>query len=222
MELLEAMRRRHSVRSYTDEPLSHREKAELNEIISRCNRQGRLHIQLITEDTKAFSGMMAKFMRFSGASNYIALIGPDKADLEEKCGYYGEKIVLRAQQIGLNTCWVALTYTKNRELMEIGPGERLCLVIAVGHGANEGTPHKSRPREEVMRTRGEVPEWFIRGVDAALMAPTAVNQQKFLLSLEGDNVVAIEPGRGSWTKVDMGIVRYHFELGAGVRNFTWK
>jgi len=222
MELLEAIEKRHSVRAYTDEPLSDREKAELNEIISRCNKQGKLRIQLITDEPKAFSGMMAKFGRFSGVRNYIALIGPDKADLEEKCGYYGEKIVLRAQQIGLNTCWVALTYSKNKDVLDIRPGEKLCLVISVGHGVHGGHPRRSKSREAVMRTRGNVPEWFIRGVDAALLAPTAVNQQKFLLTLEPGDVVSLECGKGSYTKVDMGIVRYHFEIGAGVNHFTWK
>lgn len=51
---------------------------------------------------------------FSNVRNYVALIGKKDAALDEKIGYYGEKIALRAQQLGLNTCWVALTFSKGK------------------------------------------------------------------------------------------------------------
>ncbi|MGI6029118.1 MAG: nitroreductase family protein [Candidatus Heteroscillospira sp.] len=220
MELLEAMSRRHSVRSYIDAPLRPSQKAELRACIEQCNRDGGLHIQLVTDEPEAFSSLTARCAKFSGVSNYLALIGPDREGLEEKCGYHGEKLVLRAQQLGLNTCWAGATYAKNREAIRLASGERLCLVVAVGHGRNQGEPHRSRKREEVMRTTGEVPAWFIRGVDAALLAPTAMNQQKFMFILEGNGVRA-DPGRGFFTRVDLGIAKYHFELGAGVNHFRW-
>ena len=59
-----------------------------------------------------------------------------------------------------------------------------------------------------------------KGVEAALLAPTAVNQQKFYLTLDGNKVKA-KAGLGPCAKMDLGIVKYHFELGAGKENFEW-
>jgi hypothetical protein len=103
---------------------------------------------------------------------------------------------------------------------EIGKNKKLCAVIALGYGATQGTLHKSKDRCNVMKVSGEVPDWFQNGITTALLAPTAVNQQKFRSELEG-NTVKAEAGRGFYTKLDLGIVKYHFEVGAGKENFTW-
>lgn len=214
MTLEQAMAERHSVRSYTDAPISAEAKEALSQAIAECNREGKLHIQLVTDEPKAFDGFMAHYGKFSGVRNYLAMIGPKGDDLEEKCGYYGEKLVLTAQQLGLNTCWVAMTYKKIKSAFQIGPGEKLCVVIALGYGATQGVAHKSKPLAEIAKAEGEMPDWFRRGAEAALLAPTAMNQQKFTFTLAGDKVNAT-PGSGFYTKIDLGIAKYHFELGAG-------
>lgn len=221
MELLEAMARRHSVRAYTGVPLSAAHQAELRACMEQCNRDGEMHIQLAAGEPQAFSSALARLMGFSGVQDYMVLAGPEGAALGEKCGYYGEKLVLRAQQLGLNTCWAGMSYARVPGAAEIRPGERLALVIAVGYGKDQGRAHHSKARECVMRTYGRVPEWFIRGVDAALLAPTARNRQKFWFTLEGEALVRAEAGKGLLGRVDLGIVKYHFELGAGVNHFRW-
>ena len=202
MELLEAMEQRHSVRSYEDQPLEPEVRAELTSFLAQCSRESGLHMQLVVDEPEASGGLMAHYGKFSGVKNYIALVGKKSAQLDELCGYYGEKVVLKAQQMGLNTCWVALTYKKVKSAFQVGPGEKLGLVIAVGYGKNQGVPHTSK------------------GVEAALLAPTAMNQQKFKFTLRGDTVAA-RAGMGFYTKVDLGIVKYHFELGAGTDRFRW-
>ena len=102
----------------------------------------------------------------------------------------------------------------------VDKGEKLCVVIALGYGATQGVPHKSRPFSEVAKADGQMPDWFKNGVEAALLAPTAMNQQKFLFTLSGDKMSA-KAGRGFYTKLDLGIVKYHFELGAGKDRFAW-
>lgn len=220
MDLLQAINERHSVRSYTDKKIDGDMKQDLQAFIDKCNAESGMDIQLITDEPEAFGGFMAHYGKFSGVKNYIALIGKKTVDLEEKCGYYGEKIVLYAQSLGLNTCWVAMTYKKVKEAFKIKSGEKLCLVIAIGYGSTQGVMHKSKPREQVMKVSGKAPEWFEKGVDAALMAPTAVNQQKFVFALEGSKVSA-KAGMGFYSKIDLGIAKYHFELGAGKKNFDW-
>lgn len=123
--------------------------------------------------------------------------------------------------LGLNTCWVAMTYKKGAAKLQLNRGEKLCLVIAVGYGLFNGVPHKSRPGESVMNVQGTPPDWFLKGIDAALLAPTAMNQQKFVFSLDRDTVSA-KAGLGFYSKIDLGIAKYHFELGAGTGHFRWK
>ena len=155
---------------------------------------------------------MAHYGSFLGVENYIALVGKKSPDLEEKVGYYGEKLVLKAQELGLSTCWVALTHGKSQAQIE--KGEKLACVIAVGYGENQGKPHKDKPLEKLCNCSAKMPDWFARGMEAVLLAPTAMNQQKFYFTLEGDRVRA-RAARGFLTKMDLGIVKYHFEAVTG-------
>lgn len=218
MGLLEAINERHSVRSYKDKKIEGEVLNELKQIISQCNKDGRLNIQLCLNEPKAFSGMMAKFMRFNNANNYIALVGKESDDLEEKCGYYGEKIVLKAQQLGLNTCWVAATFNKShsKKVIKLKADEKLLIAIAIGYGETSGVSHKVRPIEQLSNITElkDVPEWFLNGMKAAQLAPTARNQQKFRFELHGDEVSSYS-GTGACTKIDLGIAKYHFEIGSG-------
>ena len=220
MTLMEAMQARHSVRQYREEALRKEDAALLREEIEACNAESGLHIQLVCGEPKAFSGLLARYGKFSGVTNYIALVGKKGPDLSETCGYFGERIVLRAQQIGLNTCWVAMTYSKVPSAFSVGEGEKLCAVIAVGYGKTQGSGHRVKSVREVVKTEPPYPDWFTAGVNAALLAPTAMNQQKFRFALHGNRVSATA-GSGFYTKLDLGIVKYHFEIGAGADAFTW-
>ena len=214
MDIREAMAKRHSVRNYTDMPIEKDKAAALRALIDEYNKESGLHIQLVTDEPKAFGSAMAKYGRFGGVRNYIALIGKDGGELDELCGYYGEKLVLEAQMMGLNTCWVALTYKKVPDAYEILQGEKLLLVISIGYGKDQGVPHRSKKILDVSNVSQDTPDWFKAGVEAALLAPTAVNQQKFRFTYE-DGKVEAKPGVGFYTKVDLGIAKYHFEIGSG-------
>jgi len=214
MDLMEAMRRRHSVRQYKDMPIEPEFVVALQEEIDACNREGDLHFQLVLNEPKAFDGFMAHYGNFKGVSNYIALVGKKCKDLDEKCGYYGERLVLKAQQLGLHTCWVALTYKKIPGAFAVDADERFTVVISVGHGQNRGLPRKSKTAEQVSNISEATPEWFKAGVEAALLAPTATNQQKFYLTYSDTGVTA-KAGLGFYAKMDLGIVKYHFEVATG-------
>lgn len=220
MSITEAMKARHSVRQYKNQPISAETISALQSEIDACNNESGLHIQLVTNEPKAFDGFMAHYGKFSGVTNYIAMIGKKESELDEKCGYFGERLVLKAQELGLNTCWVAMTYSKIKTAFTVGQGEKLCVVIALGYGETGGIPHKSKGSSEVSKVDGVMPDWFKNGMEAALLAPTAMNQQKFLFTLDGGKV-SVKAGMGFYTKLDLGIVKYHFEIGAGKENFEW-
>lgn len=220
MDIMQAIAERHSVRNYLEKAIEKETLKKLEAEIKACNQESGLHIQMITEEPNAFDSFMAHYGKFSNVRNYIALIGKKSPELDEAVGYYGERIALMAQQLGLNTCWVAMTFSKRKSKCIVNKGEKLVCVLALGYGQNPGVPHKSKDVDSLCKYEGTMPEWFKNGMKAALLAPTATNQQKFLLTLNGNRAKAEATG-GFYSKVDLGIVKYHFEIGAGKENFMW-
>ena len=211
----EAIDVRHSVRMYTTAPISEEVRTQLNAFAAECNTEGDLNISIQYDDPAGFDSRLAHYGSFRNVQNYIVLAGKQDESFDFRCGYYGEKIVLFAQQLGLNTCWTALTFNKKRVKELIAPGESLCMVIALGYGENQGTSRRSKSIQDVVISKGEMPDWFRKGVEAALKAPTAVNQQKFAFGMKNGEPVVKVKGVGVHTKVDLGIVAYHFEVGSG-------
>ena len=227
MTLHEAIKARHSVRKYIEKPIKSEIVSILQEKINEVNKDGDLHIQLVTNEPKAFKGKMA-YGTFSGVSNYFVMIGTRSDTLSERIGYYGEQLVLLAQTLGLSTCWVGLTYNNIKEAYEKGTNEKLCCMIAIGYGDDPGRNVKHKRVEVLSNVNEKSPEWFRLGVEAAQLAPTAVNQQKFFFQYMGTD----EKGVGlvkaerrfsliGYTKMDLGIAKLHFEIGAGKENFRW-
>ena len=213
MDLMQAIEERHAVRSYRDKPLSHEAVAHLEAVIARCNAEGSLRFQLVRECPSAFS-RLASYGMFKGVRDCIAFVGRQEDGLEEKIGYYGERIALEAQRAGLNSCWVALTYRKKHLKARIGPDETCPCVLAIGYGANQGKPHVTKSLEKLCRCdENPAPGWFIAGARAAQLAPTAMNRQRFLIELN-EKTVHISSLGGPCTAIDLGIVKRHFEIGA--------
>jgi len=228
MTLQEAIQARHSVRHYKKQPLAEADARALQQKVAELNKAGRLHIQLILNEPKAFLGPLARYGKFSGVSNYIVMAGTKADDLDERIGYYGEQLVLFAQTIGLNTCWVGLSYTKIPGTYVLNEGEVIKAYIAIGYGETQGVAHKIKRIDQVSNVDENSPEWFRRGVEAALLAPTAINQQKFsfeLLPPIDDQQPRVLAKRHfslvGYTQMDLGIAKYHFEIGAGKDNFQW-
>lgn len=213
MEILEIMQQRHSVRQYTDRAIEPEKRAVLDALTQEINRKAGLSVQIIYDDPKCFDSFMAHYGKFAGVRNYIALAGKKAPGLDETLGYYGEELVLKAQELGLNTCWVALTHGKSKAV--VGRGEKEVCLIALGYGVTQGVEHKSRPMQELCTCGEPMPEWFRCGMNAAMLAPTAMNQQKFRFELLPDGTVKAACGSGFYTKLDLGIVKYHFEAVTG-------
>jgi hypothetical protein len=219
MDLKEAILKRHAVRKYTGEPIAPEVAAELQSFVEECNRESGLHMQLILNDRKGMSGLRGIMVK--NANNYLAIVGKDDGNLDTCGGYWGEKIVLRATQLGVASCWFGMGSKK--DLIEIGPGEKLLIVVTMGYAAQAGKPHASKPLERLysIPDSSEPPDWFVAGVQAAQLAPTALNQQQFRFSLNGDGSVRAESFDGPCSKIDLGIVKCHFEIGAAPHHFTW-
>lgn len=226
------------MRAYKNQPLTEDIVKVLEEQIVALNHEGNLHIQLIQNEPRAFQGTLAKYGKFRNVTSYMVMAGKRADDLDERIGYYGEHLVLLAQTLGLNTCWVGLSYKKIPDTYVLEEGEVIKAYIAIGYGETQGTSHKIKTVEQVsrsaVRTLGSsenvsdiIPSWFKRGVEAALLAPTAVNQQKFSFEYVGmnNNRHQVRAKKGfsmiGYTQMDLGIAKYHFEIGAGKENFDW-
>lgn len=214
----DAIKQRHSVRSYDTRRIEDEKLNDLEAFIDNANKEGNLNFQLVLDEKEAFSSFMAHYGKFSGVKNYIALVAGKGRD--EDVGYYGEKIVLHLTELGLSSCWVALTYKKVKSAYKKNKGEKLYLVIAFGYSDEKGSEHKSKTREAVMSAENP-PSWFLAGIDAALLAPTAMNQQKFKFSLIDGKKVKAECSPAFYSRIDLGIAKYHFEVGAGKENFNF-
>ena len=228
MTIQEAIEARHSVRAYTGQPLAADVVEVLEEKIRELNEKGHLHMQLIRNETKAFQGKLAKYGKFRGVNDYIVMAGQKSDDLDERIGYYGEQLVLLAQTLGLNTCWVGLSYSKVPGTYVLDAGEVIEAYISIGYGETQGVSHKIKSVEQVSNANDLTPSWFRQGVEAALLAPTAVNQQKFFFEYiparDGKPVRVLVKRNFSligFTQMDLGIAKCHFEIGAGKENFEW-
>ena len=251
MTIQEAIKARHSVRAYKEQPMNKEIVKVLEDEIQSLNRrsseyhpsslgngrvateegaanhEGRLHIQLIQDEPKAFLGTLAKYGRFRNVRNYLVMAGQKADDLDERVGYYGEHLILLAQTLGLNTCWVGLSYKKIPDTYVLDEGEVIKAYIAIGYGETQGRGHKIKTPEQVSNVTAITPPWFRRGVEAALLAPTAVNQQKFSFEYVGmnNNRHQVRAKKGfsliGYTQMDLGIAKCHFEIGAGRDNFDW-
>ena len=226
MTLQEAIAARHSVRKYIDKEIPADIISALQDKIAECNKGGNLNIQLILNETRAFTGMLS-YGQFSGVKNYLAMVGKKGDNLDERVGYYGEQLVLLAQTLGLNTCWVGLSYRRVPEVYHVGNDEKLTCMIALGYGETQGVSHKIKTVEDVSNASDITPLWFKKGVEAALLAPTAVNQQKFSFEYLGlkNNWHQVRAKKGfsmiGYCQMDLGIAKCHFEIGAGVNNLEW-
>ena len=228
MTIQEAIEARHSVRAYKGQPLAADVVEVLEEKIRELNEKGHLHMQLIRNETKAFQGKLAKYGKFRGVNDYIVMAGQKVDDLDERIGYYGEQLVLLAQTLGLNTCWVGLSYSKVPGTYVLEAGEVIKAYISIGYGETQGVSHKIKSVEQVSNANDLTPSWFRQGVEAALLAPTAVNQQKFFFEYiparDGKPARVLAKRNFSligFTQMDLGIAKCHFEIGAGQDNFEW-
>lgn len=213
MDTLELIKLRHSVRQYTDKPIEPEKRNVLNQLIDDINTTQLLNIQILYDEPNCFNSAMAHYGKFSGVTNYISLVGKKSNTLDERLGYYGEKIVLKAQELGLNTCWVAMTHGKSNA--NVKSDEKEVCIISIGYGSTNGVAHQSKPIERLCNYSSSLPDWYIKGVQSASYAPTAMNQQKFFFELKDGNTVVATHGIGFYTKLDLGIAKYHFEAVTG-------
>ena len=89
MDIIEAIKERHSVRQYKALPLDAQVKEKLTALVKECNEQSGLNIQLVCDDSECFDTFLAHYGKFKNANNYFAMVGKKSIEkLDELTGYY--------------------------------------------------------------------------------------------------------------------------------------
>lgn len=240
MITVETIRERHSVREYDGKPLSRAEFNALGAVVEECARESGLDIQLVGDNPEVFN-VIARFGLIRGCRTHVAFVvddakagGATEADcvemrgarrtaVDEAIGYWGQKIVLAAQNMGLNTCWCALCSRKKSRAV-VAPGKKIRLVIAVGHGKTQGFSRKTKSFEALSSIEcAKEPAWFAVAMEAAQLAPTAMNNQNFKITLLSDGkTVRIDAPKSGLNVIDEGIVRCNFEIAANEAGADWR
>ena len=251
MITVETIRERHSVREYAGGPLDQAEFDALGAVVEECARESGLDIQLVGDNPEVFN-VIARFGLIRGCRTHVAFVvddakaggatsganaaanGATEADcvemrgarrtaVDEAIGYWGQKIVLAAQDMGFNTCWCAL-YSRKKSRAVVAPGKKIRLIIAVGHGKTQGFSRKTKSVEALSSVEcAKAPVWFAAAMEAAQLAPTAMNNQNFKITLLSDGkTVRIDAPQSGLNVIDEGIVRCNFEIAANEAGADWR
>lgn len=214
-QLAQAIAERHSVRHYLT-TLVESDKVEcLNQEVERINQRHGFSFKVVTNEPRSFKNIFA-YGKFKNAVNYIIISAPKGDTVTRLCGLEGERLVLGLQAMGLNTCWVGLSYSKNSGVFAVPEGHKIRCVISFGYGETPGSVRRSKTIGQLSNATAESPEWFLAGLQAVMQAPTAINQQKFFFELQPDGSVSARPQFSlvGYTQIDLGIAVCHFNLAA--------
>lgn len=229
MITVETIRERHSVREYDGKPLAQAEFDALGALVEECARESGLDIQLVGDNPEVFN-VIARFGLIRGCRTHVAFVVDDdkagdatRAAVDEAIGYWGQKIVLAAQDMGLNTCWCALC-SRKKSRADVAPGKKVRLVIAAGHGKTQSFPRKTKSIGALSSVEcAKAPAWFAAAMEAAQLAPTAMNNQDFKITLLSDGkTVRIDAPQSGLNVIDKGIVRRNFEIAANEAGSDWR
>ncbi len=244
-EWLDAIKTRHSRRSYDGDPVSSDTLDSLEEFCASFRPSPVARAVLVREaPADIFTGIVGSYGRVTGAPSAIAFVGTIGAPgVDMSIGYTGEGIVLEATRLGLGTCWIGGFFKAARvsEILQLGGGERAFAVSPLGTPADvfsgfekavktvktvQGTPRKSA--EEIAPGYTSWVPWARAGVEVARLAPSAINRQPWRFRYEDGRVICAfdgaETAQRISKKLDCGIAMLHFEMGArgaGVEG-TWE
>jgi len=228
---------RRSRRRYNPIPLEPAILAQLQTVCREFRPYPQARAELITESPdEVLRGVVASYGKIKGAQALVAFIGDiDDRYVNEKIGYTGEGIILEATAMGLGTCWVGGSLFFRRGLAEsivgAGKNERVFAVTPVGYAVKEfslaervqtafGMFHRRKPLVELVSglDREKWPDWIKSALEAARLAPSAVNRQPWRFYVAPNSItISVDSSLLEWgisKRLDCGIAMLHIEVAA--------
>ena len=191
--------------------------------------------ELVTESSDGvFKGVVGSYGKIKDEPAFIAFIGDmGSRHVQEEVGYIGEGIILEATALQLATCWVGGFFKPEvvESLIEISAGERVLSVTPVGYAREAltleeklmtgfGRTHRRKSISAVVTglEMANWSEWIKVSVEAARLAPSAVNRQPWGFHVEPDAITVFVRTTGPEFNVakrlDCGIAMLHIEVAA--------
>lgn len=223
----ETIQKRKSRRVFSKKQLSEALLQKIEEKIRKIDVKHDVNIELIEDGSKAFASFGKSYGLFKNVRSLILLKGnPGMRHFREKMGYYGEKLLLFAESLGLDTCWVGGTF--DRESFSYPEEEHIQAVILLGYAGESGIRekllssllHKKKPWEACIEGDSPYPKWVKEGMEAVALAPSALNKQKPFFHYHNGILTATVKNDFEMDMVDLGIAKLHFELGVGCGHFV--
>ena len=238
MDIYEAVERRISCRSYADKEVETEILDNLRQYIESINQESGCHFQLYGPRGEEETAIDVTPSVFVGpVYHYIACVGPNNIIGSEKIGYYGEKLVLYATQLGLGTCWVVSNYKRETLRYKAGSQELLLGVITLGY-AMRRTPTRQwliranfrqkdkTPEQLIVSDTDEIPDWIADGVKCVIIGPSGANMMPFIFEWKKGALSAYMDihmlGKTiPFQIINLGIAKLHFEIGSR-KHGTWQ
>ncbi len=242
----QAIEKRRSYRTYDKSRQIEPEKlASLEGVCKEFRPFPDVRVRLVNKPVEdIFKFIAGSYGIISGSPAFIAFIGDrENPNVNEYAGYIGEGIILEATALGLNTCWVGAAFSskKTNSVVDIDDNERLIAVSPLGYAVkNEsltdkimtgfGRTHKRLPVQQLVSglSYEQSPAWINNAIEAARLAPSAVNRQPWGFNIEEDAITIFIRNSGTDFNIpyrlDCGIAMLHIEvaaLNAGYRG-TWE
>lgn len=132
-----------SVRNFKETPVDAKELVELEKYIDECKK---LDSSIVIEarffagdDTyKRLYGIAGYKGVMIEAPNYLVLLSEDKPQHLENAGYVGERAILKARDLGIDSCWVSYSDRNAvKNTLGIDSDKEVVALIALGYASNE-------------------------------------------------------------------------------------
>ena len=224
----ETILHRKSQRYFSKDELQEDCIRKIQEEILEVNAESGFTIEFVEDGSRAFSRFGKSYGLFKNVRSLLLLKGnPGQPHFREKIGYYGEKLLLFAEGLGLSTCWVGGTF--DRESFSYAEEEHVQAVILLGYPGDEGLRGKlfhsllpTKKKDWTARIEGDrsYPKWVKEGMEAVALAPSALNKQKPFFHYHNGIVTATVENSYEMDLVDLGIAKLHFVLGVGCGHFV--
>ncbi len=133
-----------SVRDFKETPVDAKILTELEKYVEDCKKL----VPSIDIEAKFYAGddtykRLYGIAGYQGvmiqAPNYLVIISEDKPQHLENAGYVGERTILKARDLGVDSCWVSYS---DRDMVKKTLGletdKEVVALIALGYGANHG------------------------------------------------------------------------------------
>lgn len=199
---------RRSCRSYSSEPLTRTELAEIEDFsktLVPLDSKIRTAMQIVPGDA-------VRFYFPWKAPQLIAFFSETKPGYLENAGFLLQQMDLWLQSRGLGVCWLGLGKLKN----QVTTPEGMEFVILLAFGTPK-EPLSREMRKFNRKTMAEISDREDKKLECVRVAPSSTNSQPWYFTHEGETIHAFrsEAGLlrhamlGTMNRIDMGIALAH-------------